>query len=420
MNRRTLIIGLAILVGGALLAALIFLGSAALSGNFKNRQNRPNTDSPFKTEMSILEGNAEAEEKENRIKDTQDSIERENDLIDEKEEELESEPKSKTRTSPSSKSNEENYNDNAPLGTVAGYESEEEEQDYNDNNPLGDLVTQPEEEESGFGSHQFDSPIAETEDEELGSLPTPTPLSTGNPEPEETDEEETQSAAVSDEYYSQNSEATAPERDSEEYDEILTDSSYQCTHPFIDVINHYSEGTTCRMYQAGVIQGRDALHFEPSSEVTRAEFLKMALLQAGYSLSDSSGKTETYQDVHPQDWYYPYVVIAENEGFLRNNTGNFYPNEPMTRGDIVLLARIANQTLYGYSQNDIPYNDVVTTDYFAYALIILSSAYVDDPEQGSIPIISGYSDGSFRPNSTMSRGEAALILSRFYQAYFAR
>lgn len=201
--------------------------------------------------------------------------------------------------------------------------------------------------------------------------------------------------------------------------EILADASYNCDDPFTDTEGHWAEDTICRLYQADIVSGRSYSTFAPNDQITRAEFLKMALLNAGYELDDADGHTESYQDVSSSDWYYPYVVIGERVGALRNQGGNFSPNSNITRADAILLAvRIAKQTLYGFSQSDIPFSDVVTSDYFAYAVIIANNTSADVPNEGETAIIEGYSDDTFRPKNYITRAEVAAITIRSYIAWY--
>lgn len=201
--------------------------------------------------------------------------------------------------------------------------------------------------------------------------------------------------------------------------EILSSDTYTCKDPFTDTNGHWGEDIICRLYSAGIVIGRNPTSFVPDDNITRAEFLKMALLNAGFSVSGANGMSEDYPDVNPGDWFYPYVKIAESKGFLRNQGGDFHPNDKIKRGDaIVLSVRIARQTLYGYVQSDIRFNDVVTSDYFAYAVIIGSNTQVDMPDGETKSVIEGYSDGSFGPNNYISRAEAAAMTIRAYLAWY--
>jgi hypothetical protein len=134
----------------------------------------------------------------------------------------------------------------------------------------------------------------------------------------------------------------------------------------------------------------------------------MALRVAGYSSADATG-SEEFVDVSSSDWYYPWVRIAEQLDVLKITDSFFNPNIPITRGDAtVMLVRIAGETLYGWTEDDIPFYDVSASDAFAYAVLI---AYNDG-------VIEGYLDNSFGPYSYITRAEAVTIILRAADAWF--
>ena len=201
--------------------------------------------------------------------------------------------------------------------------------------------------------------------------------------------------------------------------EILSSNAYRCSDSFTDTNGHWAEDTICRLYKASIVNGKDNNTFAPDDYITRAEFLKVALLNAGYTSDDANGLSEDYTAVNASDWFYPYVKIAEAAGVLRNQGGAFHPNDKIKRADaIVLSVRIARQTLYGYVQSDIPFSDVRTSDYFAYAVIIGSNTQVETPEEEIKSVIGGYADGTFRPNNYISRAEVAAMTIRAFLAWY--
>ncbi len=196
--------------------------------------------------------------------------------------------------------------------------------------------------------------------------------------------------------------------------EILSDPDYVCNTSFYDIIGHWGYNGICRLYKAGIVNGKTSTTFAPNDYITRAEFLKIALGNAGYTVNDATGLSETMLDVNDSDWYSPWIKIAENKGFLGNGGVNWYPNALLYRKDAVVIAvRIAKQTLYGFTQNDINFTDVFVSDYFAYAVILMNNTTVE----GS-PIISGYSNGQFGGSYHMTRAEVSAMIIRAYLAWY--
>lgn len=188
----------------------------------------------------------------------------------------------------------------------------------------------------------------------------------------------------------------------------LTYDATGCYPPFDDTYGHWAETVIEKLYCRGILSGRSAYRFEPDETITRAEFLKIALLNAGYSPSGYTG--ESFNDVYSSDWYYSYISLAEDHDFINGyDDGSFKPNNAINRAEaLTILIRIAGQTLYGFDENDIPFTDVSVDDWFAYATII---AYEDD-------IVDGYSDGTFRPANDVTRAEVVMMASNAYDAYY--
>jgi Bacterial TSP3 repeat/S-layer homology domain len=190
---------------------------------------------------------------------------------------------------------------------------------------------------------------------------------------------------------------------------------YNCEDPFIDT----EEDLICRMYSAGIVKGRTDITFVPNGEMTRAEWAKVLALIFGHDESEAEGLTSQCSDVSETDWFYPYMVIAEEEDAYRarDKGGYCFPNENITRGDAILYAvRMAEQRSYDYDVEGI-FTDVKNNDYFAYAIYIAYDTLVDTSEEDNIPIVGGYGDGTFRPYDSISRSEAMAIAYRVSLAW---
>ncbi|MEK7146231.1 MAG: S-layer homology domain-containing protein, partial [Patescibacteria group bacterium] len=228
------------------------------------------------------------------------------------------------------------------------------------------------------------------------------------------EEEETPEVIVDEE----EEEEEVAEEETEDED-VVTVLDQDCIDPFVDTEGHWAEIKVCELYVQDVVDGKFTNLYVPNDYMTRAEFLKVLLGAAGFDEGDAGGLTESYTDVSSSDWYYSWIAMAENEGILRNQGGAYRPNEPITRADAaVLTVRLAGLTLYGYTASDIAYFDVKTTDYFAYAVILASDEVVMVEGEGEQSVIEGYSDGSFRPYSYMTRAEVATMLLRAQLAWF--
>ena len=177
-----------------------------------------------------------------------------------------------------------------------------------------------------------------------------------------------------------------------------------CQHPFIDILDHWSEEEVCFLYDQEVVQGHSERNYLPNSNVTRAEFLKISLLNLGYVIY--AVQSADFTDVNPGDWYYQYATFARSKGFVSGyDDGSFLPNNDITRGEaIVMTLDIAGIIAYGTSDTINRYYDVSTSDWFAPAVAVATD----------YGIIEGYGDGSFRPHDQITRAEAAVIAQRIW------
>ena len=155
--------------------------------------------------------------------------------------------------------------------------------------------------------------------------------------------------------------------------------------------------------------------------MTRAEALKVLLLLAGYETDDADGLTEGFSDVSSSDWFYGYVVIAQDLDVVRTRDSvKFRPNDSITRGEfMVMMARLSGETLYGWDADDIPFSDINTSYFGTYAILIGYNTWVEDPENGTIRIFEGYDDGTSGANEAINRAEGVALALRFYLAWYA-
>ncbi|MCF6094708.1 S-layer homology domain-containing protein [Microaerobacter geothermalis] len=77
----------------------------------------------------------------------------------------------------------------------------------------------------------------------------------------------------------------------------------------------------------------------PDQPITRAQFIYMILTGKGISPVPTIGNH--FKDVNPDDWFYPYVEMAFQIGLTngtkKGETNYFYPNDLLTREEMVTL-----------------------------------------------------------------------------------
>ncbi len=202
--------------------------------------------------------------------------------------------------------------------------------------------------------------------------------------------------------------------ETEDIDELQegedNNNDYEC-EDFVDIDNHWGEEYICDLFDRGDVNGYNQYYFGPDADVSRAEFLKMALLGAEKDVYEVSG--ENFDDVSSRDWYYEYVTYASYKGYIEGySDGTFRPNDDISRAEaLVILFRIAGEDDNEderVDSDDINFWDVDRYDWFAWAVVL-----ADDYN-----FVKGYNDGSFGPANDLSRAEAAKIIDLAYEEFY--
>ena len=170
------------------------------------------------------------------------------------------------------------------------------------------------------------------------------------------------------------------------------------TQTFTDVSEGYwAAASIDRLLAAGVVAGRADGSFRPDAVLTRAEFVKMLALTLG--LQPGTG-THSFTDVKSGDWFAPYVDAAVSSGLVQGVTPKrFDPAGILTREQIALLVTRAMQLTGGAP---LTFSDTGQIDASAVAAVraAVGAGYLQ-----------GFPDGSFRPQGTVTRAEAAKVMA---------
>ena len=134
----------------------------------------------------------------------------------------------------------------------------------------------------------------------------------------------------------------------------------------------------------------------PEGNITRAEAAALIARLAGLDMSDDS--KPNFADT-PSRWYNSAInIMVKMDLMFADKDGNFRPNEPITR------AEFARALYYVDKKNDTvaPFADVKGHVYED----AINQAYGNGR-------ISGYPDGTFRPDAKIQRAEVARILNQY-------
>lgn len=158
----------------------------------------------------------------------------------------------------------------------------------------------------------------------------------------------------------------------------------------------------------GVVNGKTATLFDPASNVTREEFLKMLL--TALELNNANATIENvFTDVSPEQWYGSYVASGSALGIANGISENeFGTGHSITRQDMAVMSFRALKYVYDafgeFAENDFSDRESISE----YAISAVN--YMK-----KLGVINGYPDGGFKPMQTASRAEAAQIIYRIIE-----
>lgn len=161
--------------------------------------------------------------------------------------------------------------------------------------------------------------------------------------------------------------------------------------------SHWAYEAVTALKDLGIVNGVSADSFAPDNNVTRAEFTKMVAVL--FSLKATSTESK-FVDCGADDWFTPYVLAAAEAGYVNGvDDTHFAPNAQITRQDIcTILGRVLDA------------NEAAAEAGFTDADQIQDYAVQYVKSFVALGVVNGYEDGTFRPEVSATRAEAAKIL----------
>ena len=148
------------------------------------------------------------------------------------------------------------------------------------------------------------------------------------------------------------------------------------------------------------VQGYPDGTVKPAGNITRAETaaILFRLMDEGSRKTYYSTKSG-FRDVASGSWYNTYVATLNNAGVITDSSnGYFRPNEAITRAELAaMLAKFSETTGAANYFND------VSAKYWAADAIAICA---------KLGWITGYPDGTFRPDKNVTRAELMAMINR--------
>ncbi len=183
-----------------------------------------------------------------------------------------------------------------------------------------------------------------------------------------------------------------------------------CANGFVDINANIFYAAIHRLNCAGVINGSDARHYTPAGTATRGQFAKIVVLGFGLPLLTPING-QTFTDVPANYYAYLYIESGYHAGILSGYDPAscaaagavwpcYLPNVAISRAQLTkLVVGAAGYPLLtpsgGPSFSDVPPSNVFYTS--------IETAHAHG-------VVSGYPDGTFRPNQSIRRDEMAGIV----------
>lgn len=169
-------------------------------------------------------------------------------------------------------------------------------------------------------------------------------------------------------------------------------------------VSHWAYSSIKKMCEVGIVKGYPDQSFKPEKPVSYGEYMKMATV----ILDGKDAGTETGENRMGENWAGNYYRKGLANGFYTEyDIPEVKLNWQMTRGDMALVISglLGNEKVENYDWVAGSIIDVHSKTKHEYEIV---KAYATG-------ILEGYPDGTFRPEGTLSRAEAATSLYKIVQ-----
>ncbi|MNZ72685.1 Endo-1,4-beta-xylanase A precursor [compost metagenome] len=177
-----------------------------------------------------------------------------------------------------------------------------------------------------------------------------------------------------------------------------------------DITRHWAKAEIELLTSKLIVQGNHQGRFEPNKPVTRAEFVAMLVRALGL---DGPRETGTFADIDPASWYSDDVELAVKLGLVQGfENQTFRPYSLITRQEMAVMAARAWTSVEQVRPKPAE-GSILTRFTDEDSLSEWSRDAISLLVQQNI--MQGIPGSRFAPDSSASRAEAAVILTRLLQ-----
>ena len=173
---------------------------------------------------------------------------------------------------------------------------------------------------------------------------------------------------------------------------------------YTDTQGHWAEKDINKLSVNGIVSGYHDNTFKPNNNMTRAELITVI----NRILANNVQNTRYVPDISETNWYYVEIRKGIESGFVAgDNDGYVRPNDLITREEAVCMIQRA---LVPQSEEKFVSNFIDDEDVSAWAKDSLNTFIANN-------YISGYKDGTFRPQSNITRAEVSKIITNIIDTF---
>jgi len=176
---------------------------------------------------------------------------------------------------------------------------------------------------------------------------------------------------------------------------------------FTDIELSVYKNSIEKFHTLNLVHGTQAGLFEPTRQITRAEFTKLVLLSHCYQYQDEDTSSPIFTDLTPDTWETRVAHKAKDLEIIHwYQDGTFKPQELITKAEALkILLRMA----YIQTQDTDPlgYTDIETEWHKSY-IEVAQTLWIFNPTQDNF---------IFRPNAWVQRDEMVDMIERIVKLY---
>ncbi len=181
---------------------------------------------------------------------------------------------------------------------------------------------------------------------------------------------------------------------------------------FTDIKNHWAKNYIEALYRKGIVKGKDEGIFAPDEKMTRAEFIKIALLAAGIEIPNADAITNApFRDSPLDAWFTPYLAKAKELGLISGAKENFSPGKFINRAEAIKILISAFAFDLTPKKGEVPaaqakqFKDLLVGQwYYDFIDFALRNKLADGPH-----VVNGVLVKTFEPSRPITRAEMAKL-----------